>query len=174
MAIPESKPKGIGLAEAIAVAEGGPLPSFGEGEAKLLNIFLYDGECTAEITEQTISVRFSWLKKLKPSTYFISLAPGLVSRLMQLGDVRRIADEATFQVGPGTAGIGRYAFNFEHKWVRIRCDAKRILIWVRDKEEHMNDELKYVDEVVVRCERCNSELRTPLANQCLHCGFDWH
>ncbi len=30
------------------------------------------------------------------------------------------------------------------------------------------------DIVVNRCPRCERVLRTPLARQCLWCGFDWH
>jgi hypothetical protein len=165
--------KEIGLTEAIAVTEGKLLPSFGEEDAKLLAFFLRDGECTSEISESKLSVWYSWLPRPKPSSYFTFLAPGLVSQLMQLGGVRSITDEATFQVGPGTAGIGRYVFKFERKWVRIRCEAKRIVISVRDKQEDLHKQPEHFGKVV-RCERCNGELRTPLAKQCLHCGFDWH
>lgn|GEM_PF-6917149 len=166
-------PTEFGLSEAIAVTEGRLLPGLGEGEAKLLAFFLRHGECTAEISESTISVRYSWLPKPKPSNYYISLAPGLVCQLMRLGEVRRVTDEATFQVGPGTAGTGQYAFEFERKWVRIRCEANRIGIWVRDQQQDLNNEPEPCVKVV-RCERCQSELRSPLAGQCFHCGFDWH
>jgi len=132
-------PKEVGLAEARAVAEGGRMPGIGKGDAKLLGFFLRDGECTAEISESTISVWYSWLPRPKPSTYFISLAPGLVCQLMRLGEVQRIADEATFQVGPGTAGMRPYVFDFERKWVRIRCEDERIIIKVRDKRNNLKD-----------------------------------
>jgi hypothetical protein len=150
------------------------MPSIGEGDAKLLGFFLRDGECTAEISESTVSVWYSWLPRSKPSTYFISLAPGLVCQLMRLGEVQRIADEATFQVGPGTAGRGPYVFDFERKWVRIQREDERIVIKVRDQREDLKDRDPEHFGKIVRCERCNSELGTPLAKQCLHCGFDWH
>ena len=160
-------PKEVGLAEARAVAEGGPMPGISEGDAKLLGFFLRHGECTAEISESTISVWY-FGPRLISSRYLVSLAPGLVCQLMQLGEVQRIADEATFQVGPGTAGTGPYVFDFKRKWVRIRCEDERIIIKIRDKRKNLKD------RDPGRCERCNSELRTPLAKQCFHCGFDWH
>lgn len=172
--MPKSLPEEVGLAEALAIAEGGPMPSVGEADAKLLGIFLRDGECTAEISESTISVWFSWLPRPKPSTYFISLAPGLVCQLMRLGEVQRIAGESTFEVGPGTTGMGRYVLDFKRKWVRIRCEDKRIVIRVRDKRENLNDRDPEHFGKVVLCERCHCELATPLAKQCLQCGYDWH
>jgi hypothetical protein len=167
----------VGLADALAVAKGGPMRPRGQAEildAKLLSFFLRDGECTAEISESIISVWYSWLPRPKPSTYFINLAPGLVNQLMRLGEVQRIADEASFQVRAGTAGTGPYIFNFETKWVRIRCEDARIIIKVRDRQEDLNDSDPEHFGKVVRCERCDSELRTSLAKQCFHCGFDWH
>ncbi len=104
-------PKEVGLAEALVAAEGGPMPRIGEEDDKLLGFFLRDGECTAEISESTISVWFSWLPRPKPSTYFISLAPVLVCQLMRLGEVQRITGESTFQLGPGTTGSGKLEFN---------------------------------------------------------------
>ena len=93
---------------------------------------------------------------------------------MRLGKLDRIADEATFQIGPGTTGTGRYVFDFPKKWVRIRCEDSRITISVRDERSGLNDSDPKFFSQVVRCERCNGELRTPLAKQCLHCGYDWH
>jgi hypothetical protein len=41
---------------------------------------------------------------------------------------------------------------------------------VRDRvlQEHVTE------AVVNRCPRCGKVVRTPLAKQCLWCGFDWH
>lgn len=97
---------------------------------------------------------------------------------MELGDVQSIADEVTFHVGPGRTGTGRtgtgrYVFDFKKRWVRIRCEEERIVIKVRDERKDLDDrEPEFFG--VVRCERCNGELRTPLAKQCTHCGYDWH
>ena len=164
----------VGLAEALAVARGGAMPSINEGDAKMLAFFLREGECTAEISELKFSVWYSWLPRPLPSTYFMSLAPGLVRRLMELGNVQCITDEATFKVGPGRTGTGRYVFDFNKKWVRIRCEEERIVIRVRDERKDLaGPDPEFFGEVV-RCERCNRELRTPLAKQCLHCGYNWH
>lgn len=150
------------------------MPTVNESDAKMLAFFLREGECTAEISESSFSVWYSWLPRWKPSTYFVHLAPGLVCRLMQLGGVQRITDEVTFQVGPGTTGLGRYVFDFEEKWVRIRLEEERIVIRVRDDRQGLDDQVPEFDVKAARCERCNGELRTPLAKQCCHCGYDWH
>ena len=121
----------VGLAETLKVANGGSIQHLDEGEFKLLGFFLRDGECTAEISDSIISVWYSWLRRPLPSRYFLSLAPGLVGELMRLGNVERIADEATFQVGPGTTDTGRDARDFHRKWIRIRCEDTRIIIKVR-------------------------------------------
>ena len=169
----ESVSDDVGLAEALAVARGRAVHSTGESDAKLLAFFLREGECTAEITESKISVWYSWLPRPLPSTYFTSLAPGVVGRLMGLGDVQCIADEASFQVGPGRTGTGRYVFDFSKRWVRIRCEEGRIVIVIRNEQSDLDDpEPEFF--AVAQCERCNGELRTPLAKQCLHCGYDWH
>lgn len=167
-------PQEAGLLEALTVADGGEKPCVYEGDVKLLSFFLRQGECTAEISKSQISVWYSWLPRWKPSTYFINLAPGLVCRLMQLGGVQRIADEAVFQVGPGTTGTGRYVFDFEKKWVRILREEERIIIRTRDDKKSLNDPDPEFAVKIARCERCNGVLRTPIAKQCLHCGYDWH
>jgi hypothetical protein len=164
----------IGLAEALAVARGSKTPVTGDGDAKLLAFFLREGECNAEISDSIISVRYSWLRRLKPSHYFIQLAPGLLGRLMQLGRVQSITTEATFSVGPGSVNLGRRPIDFTKKWIHIQCEESRILIRVRDTLTAMNEvQLQYLEKSVL-CERCKQELRTPLAKQCLHCGYDWH
>ncbi|TWU27423.1 hypothetical protein [Bythopirellula polymerisocia] len=104
----------------------------------------------------------------------MNLAPGLVWRLMQLGGVQRITDEATFQVGPGTTGTGLYVFDFEQKWVRIGREEERIVIRIRDDRKGLDDQETEFAVKVVRCELCNGELRTPIAKRCRHCGYDWH
>ena len=164
----------LGLQQAFAVASGGVIPPASEADDKMLAFFLRKGECTAELTESKFSVRYSWLTRVFPSTYFQYLAPPLIGRLMELGGVERIADEATFQVGPGRTGTGRYVFEFEKKWVRIRREEKRITIRVRDRRKDLDDcDPEFFSEVV-RCELCDGVLRTPIAKQCLHCGYDWH
>ena len=172
--MPKPMPHGVGLKGALTVAKVGPKQAASEPDSKLLGFVLREGECTVEISESTISVWYSWLRRPKPSTYFVSLAPGLVSDLMRLGEVERVDCDEIFQVGPGNAGTGRYIFNFERKWVRIQCEDERIIIRVRDKQEGLETELPEYAGEVARCERCNGELRTPLAKQCLHCGYDWH
>jgi hypothetical protein len=163
----------IGLAEAQAVARGSETPVSGGGDAKLLALFLREGECSAVISESHISVWYSWRPRSLPSRYFVRLAPGVIGRLMQLGGVQNIARETSFSVSPGTVNIGGYPVDFKEKWVRIRCEEDRIVVQVRDAQTDLDDSCPnhFVD---VRCERCNSELRTPLAKQCLHCGYDWH
>lgn len=172
--MPKKITQDTGLLEALTVADGGEKPCLHEADSKLLGFFLRQGECTAEISESRISVWYSWLPRWKPSTYLISLAPGLVCRLMQLGGVQRIANEATFQVGPGTTGTGRYVFDFQKKWVRIRREVDRILIRIRNDRKDLDDQDPEFAAKVVRCEKCNGVLRTPFAKQCLHCGYDWH
>ncbi|TWT32246.1 hypothetical protein KOR34_40080 [Posidoniimonas corsicana] len=150
------------------------MPTLNEGDAKMLALILQDGECTAEISDSAFSVQYSWLRKLRPSTYFKSLAPGVVGRLMQLGGVDGIDGEATFRVGPGSTGTGRYVFDFDQKWVRIRREQERILILVRDNRKGLNEKVPQPSYEEARCGRCNGVLRTPLAKQCLNCGYDWH
>lgn len=87
----------VGLVEALAVAKNGAMLPTSEGDAKMLAFFLREGECTAEISESKFSVWYSWLPRPLPSTYIKSLAPGLVRRLMQLGNVKCITDEETFR-----------------------------------------------------------------------------
>jgi len=163
----------VGLAEVLDVAENGAIPVTGEGDAKMLGFLLRDGECTADISESTFSVWYSWLPRGFPSRYDICLAPGIIRRLMELGGVRRIASEATFQVGPATTGTGRYVFEVQRKWLRIKCNEERIIIRVRDERKGLDRNLGQFDQIV-KCERCNGILRTAFAKQCLHCGYDWH
>ena len=170
----EPPPDKIGLLEALAVARDGAMASTCESDAKLLGFFLREGECTAEISDSKISVWYSWLQRPNPSTYYLSLAPGLVRRLMDLGEVQCIADELDFQVGPGRTGMGRYVFEFKQRWVRIRCEKERIVIRIRDDRQNLDDQIPKFVSQATRCQRCNGELRTHLAKQCLHCGYDWH
>lgn len=163
-----------GLVEALAVAKGSMTPDLTEEDAKLFLFFLRDGECTAVITESTIAVRYSWLFRSRPSNYYVRLAPAIICRLMQLGGVTQVVDEAIFSVGPTTTGTGHYVFDVATKWVRIRCEDERIVILVRDERKSLDGEMGSDLWNTVRCERCNQELRTPMAKQCLHCGYDWH
>lgn len=167
-------PKKIGLAEALAVAKGELEPCTNEGGAKLLAFILRDGECTVELSDLKIAVWYSWLPRPFPSTYCKSRAPGLVGSLMELGGVQRIVGDATFQIGPGCTGTGSYVFEFKQRWVRIRCEEKRIVIRVRDDHKDLDDDDPNFYVKAVQCERCGGELRTPLAKQCLCCGYDWH
>jgi hypothetical protein len=167
-------PEELGLTNALAVARGEPVPPTGEADTKLHSFILRDGECDVEISTSVISIWYSWLPKSLPSRYFVSLAPGLVGKLMQLGGVRRIFDEATFEVGPGSVGSGSLLSKYGIKWIRIRCEQERMLIRVRDERANLDDEEPLFYNYVARCERCDGELRTPIAKQCLHCGYDWH
>ena len=163
-----------GLAEVLAVAKGLVTPPKSEAEAKLLNFLLREGECTAAITNTMITVWYSWLDNWRPATYPLSLAPAVVGGLMQLGSVERLDDEATFQVGPGTTGTGRYVFDFSEKWVRIRWESEQMLIHIREERKGLDEEDTQKLRKVTRCERCNGLLRTPRAKQCFNCGHDWH
>ena len=171
----EQESNEIGLVEALAVAKGEATAPTDDGDTKLLGFLFRQGECNAEISESVISVRYSWLPyPPRPSTYFCSLAPGLVRQLMELGDLQQIDDEVTYKVGPGRTGTGDYAFKFKRKWVRIQCEENRIVIRVRDKRKDLDNERPKSFGKIYLCERCNGELMTPLAKQCLHCGHDWH
>ena len=167
-------PEQEGLTEARAVARGETTTSIDVSHSKLLSFFLRQGECTAEVSESRVSVWFSWLPRWKPSTYFVTLAPGLVLRLMQLGRAKSITDDAVFQVGPGRTGTGRYAFDFQRKWVRIQCHHDWIVIRIREEQEGLYHQKPQFTRIFARCERCKGELRTPVAKQCCHCGLDWH
>ena len=160
-----------GLAAALKVAKGEAMAATLEPDAKMLGFFLREGECTAEISDLKFSVYYSWRPDKPPSNYYPSLASRVIRRLMELGDVQCIDDEAIFQVGPGRTGEARYVFDFKKKWVRIQCEEERIVIKVRDEREALHDP---DPKFVVRCERCSGVLQTPLAKQCLHCGYDWH
>ncbi len=132
-----------GLARALMVARSGVRSHVDAGDEKLLGFFLRHGECDARISEPVIEVKFSWLKKRKPSTYFGSLAPGLISQLMDLGGVHSIKDAIEFTVGPGSTGTDRYRFSFAKKWVRINCSDEEILIQVRDQQHDLTAALRY-------------------------------
>jgi hypothetical protein len=41
-------------------------------------------------------------------------------------------------------------------------------------KERVNRDLRDGTAVVNRCPRCQRIVRTPLARQCLWCGYDWH
>jgi hypothetical protein len=171
----EENTKGeIGLVEALAVARGDTIPAFGAGDAKLLAFLLREGECDVEITKTTIYVWYSWLQRFKPSRYFIQLAPGLVGRLMQLGGMESITTDAAFSVGPCSVKLMDRPIACMKKWVRIQLEESRIYIRVRDKQPDLNKVRFQYLEKAAYCERCNKELRTPFAKQCLHCGYDLH
>ena len=132
-----------GLAQALTVARSGVRARISEGDEKLLNFFLRHGECDARIAVPIIEVRFSWLQKRKPSTYFGSLAPGLVSQLMELGGIQTVKDEIEFSVGPGSTGSDTYRFSFTKKWVRLACSDEAIVIQVRDHHHDLTAPLRY-------------------------------
>jgi hypothetical protein len=121
-----------GIARAVEVARSGNRSEVTEADAKLLGFFLRQGDCDARIAEPRIEVRFSWLDRITPSTYFAELAPGLISQLMDLGGVDSIEEMAEFTVGPGNAGLGIHSFSFARKWIWIKCAAEEIQIRVRD------------------------------------------
>src|SRR5688500_1228061 len=100
-----------GLAQALAVARSGVRSPVSDADEKLLEFFLRDGMCDARIESPVIEVRFSWLPRRRPSTYFGSLAPGLITQLMDLGGVNAVADSVEFTVGPGITGTERYRFS---------------------------------------------------------------
>jgi hypothetical protein len=132
-----------GLTDALKVARTGNRSTVTDGDEKLLRFFLRHGECDAWITEKpAIEVIFSWMSKRKPSTYFASLAPGLVSQLMDLGGIESISDFIEFSVGPGTSGTNRYLIAFNKKWVWISCSDDEIRIRVRDKRSSLKVPLR--------------------------------
>jgi len=135
-----------GLAQALEVARSGVRSPVSEGDEKLLGFFLRHGICDAHIGTPVIEVRFSWLQKRKPSTYFGSLAPGLITQLMDLGGVKAVADSVEFSVGPGITGTERYRFSFPKKWVLIQCSNESILIRVRDQQQDLGFPLHSVDQ----------------------------
>lgn len=169
-------PEELAFSEALAVASGKPMPATDESDTKMLALVLHEGECNVEISVSVISIRYSWLHKRRPSTYFISLAPGLIGGLMQLGGVHSIGQEATFEVGPGVIERERSQVEFGRKWIRIACEPEQIKVRVRYSRERLDSVSSFIyeNESAARCNRCNSELRTPLAKQCLNCGHDWH
>jgi len=132
-----------GLAQALTVARSGVGSQVSEGDEKLLGFFLRHGECDARIAVPLIEVRFSWLQKRKPSTYFGALAPGLVTQLMELGGIQSVNDAVEFSVGPGSTGSNRYKFSFTEKWVRLTCSEDAILIQVRDRQQDLTEPLRY-------------------------------
>ncbi len=133
-----------GLTQALEVARYGVRSCVSDGHEKLLGFFLRDGICDARIGDSIIEVRFSWLQKRKPSTYFGRLAPGLITRLRDLGGVTAVDDSIEFVVGPGTTGtegIDRYRLSFPKKWVLIQCSDDSILIRVRDQQQDLSSPL---------------------------------
>ena len=121
-----------GLAQALKVARSGTRSVVSEGDKKLLAFFLRDGSCDGHIGVPIIEVRFSWLKKRQPSSYFGSLAPGLMTQLMDLGQIDNIDETVEFFIPPGIIGSGLYQFSFPGKWVRIQCSDNSILVRIRD------------------------------------------
>jgi hypothetical protein len=137
-----------GLSQALTVARTGVRSPVSDGEEKLLLFFLRHGECDARVAGPVIEVRFSWLENSwmraqKPSTYFGSLAPGLISQLMDLGGIQSVKNEVEFSVGPGSTGTDLYRFSFTRKWVRIACSAQAIDIQVRDQQHDLTAPLRY-------------------------------
>ncbi len=132
-----------GLAQALVVARSCFRSQVSEGAEKLLGFFLRHGECDARISVPLIEVRFSWLQKRKPSTYFGALAPGLVTQLLELGGIPAVKDAIEFTVGPGSTGSETYKFSFAKKWVRLTCSDEAILIQVRDQQHDLTAPLRY-------------------------------
>jgi len=122
-----------GLPNALRVAQGGDRPSLSDGVAKVLAFMLREGECDAWIRQPHIEIRFSWLEKRKPSTYFGNLAPGMIAELMNFGRIERIDTEATFSLESGECRSGLYHFEFSKKWVYVRLEADQIAIRIRTK-----------------------------------------
>ncbi len=133
-----------GLARSLIVARTGVRAPLTDGASKLLGFFLMDGECDALIGAPVIEVRYSWLQRRKPSTYFASLAPELISHLMDLGGVPTIDKSAQFTVGPTTTGTERYRFGFLKKWVLIDCSYESILIRIRDQQPNLSIPLQSI------------------------------
>ncbi len=132
-----------GLVDALNVARSGSRSEVTEGAEKLLGFFLRHGECDAWITEKRpIEVVFSWLNRRKTSTYFCSLAPGLLTQLMDLGKIESISDSIEYSVGPGISGTNRYRFEFEKKWIWISCSDDAILVRVRDTRSKLKNPLQ--------------------------------
>ncbi len=133
-----------GKDDALRVARSGSRSLVSAGEEKVLGFFLMPGGCDARISKDPgIQVRFSWLNNRKPSTYFTRLAPGLLSRLMELGSVSTIQDSVEFCVGPGSTGETQYRTTFEKKWIRISCSDDEILICIRSTQASLDTLLKY-------------------------------
>ncbi len=162
-----------GLARALHVARSGIRSTVSDGDEKLLGLFLRDGLCDGKIGVPVIEVRFSWLQKRKPSTYFGSLAPGLITQLMDLGGLNAVADSVEFTVGPGITGTERYRFSFPKKWILIKCYDESILIRVRDQQSDLSSPL-HEQEGNSTCPYCGKGLQTSHALQCFSCGMDWH
>ena len=135
-----------GLAQALNVARSGVRSPVSDGDEKLLGFFLRDGICDAQIGVPVIEVNFSWLQRRKPSTYFGSLAPGLMTQLLALGGVDAVADSVEFTVGPGITGTERYRFSFPKKWVLIQCSNESIRIRVRDQQQDLSSPLHSSDQ----------------------------
>lgn len=132
-----------GLAQALTVARSSVRSRISEGDEKLIGFFLRRGECDARIAIPVIELKFSWLQKRNPSTYFGSLAPGLVSQLMELGGIQTIKDEIEFSVAPGSTGSDTYKFSFTKKWVRLACSDEASVIQVRDHQHDLTAPLRY-------------------------------
>ncbi|XGV86729.1 MAG: hypothetical protein ACAF42_14435 [Limnothrix sp. BL-A-16] len=132
-----------GLAQALMIARSGVRSHVSEGDEKLLGFLLRHGECDVVISVLRIEVRFSWLQKRKPSTYFGALAPGLVTQLMELGGIESVKDAIEFTVGPGSTGSDTYKFFFTKKWVRLTCSDEAIHIQVRDQQHDLTAPLRY-------------------------------
>lgn len=131
-----------GLADALNVARSGIRSTVSESDEKLIGFFIRDGVCDARIGIPIIEVWYSWLPRPKPSTYFGSLAPGLITQLMDLGNVDTMTNSVEFTVGPGTTGTGRYRFSYPEKWVSIECSDESILIRVRDEQQDLCSPLR--------------------------------
>ena len=131
----------VDFIKALQVVQQSALYTFGDGENKVLSLLLRKGESDVKITKHNIAIRYSWLR-WKPSTYFIDLAPGVVGKLMELGGVKKVAQESSFKIKKGREGIGRYLFFHTKKWVRIICHEDSIEIKVRDKEKRLDEELQ--------------------------------
>ena len=130
-----------GLPDALRVAQGGDRPSLSDGVAKILAFILREGECDVWIRQPHIEIRFSWLEKRKPSTYFGNLAPGVIAELMNFGRIERIDTEAKFSLGSGECRSGLYHFEFDKKWIYVKLEADQIAIRIRAKKSGLANPL---------------------------------
>lgn len=135
-----------GLSAALEVARGGCRggcrPALRDEVAKVLSFMLRDGECDAWVRVPHIDIRFSWLQRKKPSSYFGRLAPGLVGKLLDFGGVEAINDEMIFQIQPSECSSGLYKFSFDRKWVLVKLEEGQIIVRIRSGKRSLDQALE--------------------------------